>query len=274
MRIMDYRWLPWILLLLPLLFQGCLSNAQRIDRQAQHAGLTRSIVTGTVYRHVLYVSDGPSPELVVYLDGDGLPWGRDGQHAASDPTTRNPLALKLLIASDAPGVYLSRPCYQELRDAGCTPQVWTSGRYASDVVGSMAAAIRRIAAQRRSPPIVLVGYSGGGVLALLIAEQLDHVAKVITLGANLDTDAWTQHHGYLPLTDSLSPASSTHLHAWPELHLQGGRDVVVPASTTDAYFLRYPDAQRRTFADYDHVCCWVRTWPTLFESLRKDGEAE
>lgn len=266
MRTMNHRWLPWILL---LLLQGCLSNGQRIDREAQRAGLTRSIVTGTAYRHVLYASDGPSSDLIVYLDGDGLPWGPDGQHVADDPTTRNPLALKLLIASQAPGVYLSRPCYQELRDEGCTSKSWTSGRYGSDVVDSMAAAVRKAAAQRGSPPIVLVGYSGGGVLAILIAERLDRVAKVITLSANLDTQAWTQHHGYLPLTDSLNPASSTYQHPWPELHLQGGQDTVVPASTTDGYFRLRPQALRRTFADYDHVCCWVQAWPALFESVRK-----
>ena len=48
--------------------------------------------------------------------------------------------------------------------------------------------------------VTFVGYSGGGVLAVLIAERLDNVAGVITVGANLDTDAWTEHHGYLPLT--------------------------------------------------------------------------
>ena len=57
---------------------------------------------------------------------------------------------------------------------------------------------------------------------------------VITVGANLDTDAWTQHHGYLPLTGSLNPAASTAKHPWPEAHLYGGRDTIVPASTTFA----------------------------------------
>ena len=109
---------------------------------------------------------------------------------------------------------------------------------------------------------MLVGYSGGGVLAVLIAERLDNVAAVITVGANLDTDAWTRHHGYLPLTGSLNPASSTAEHRWPETHLYGARDRSCRVSTTDAYFARFPHAQRKVMDDYDHVCCWVEQWPT------------
>lgn len=269
---MRHRLLPWIP---ALLLQGCLSNAGRIDHTAQVAGLERSVVTGTTYRHVVYASDEPASaptSLVVYLDGDGLPWGRDGQHEAADPTTRDPLALRLLIAGHVPGVYLSRPCYQELKDPGCSPRRWTAERYSDEVVASLAAAIRKIAAANGSPRVTLAGYSGGGVLAVLVAERLDNVAGVVTLSANLDTDAWTAQHGYLPLTGSLNPATSTRLHPWPEWHLQGGRDTVVPASTTDEYFHRYPQARRETFAQYDHVCCWVDAWPALLQAFRKERE--
>jgi hypothetical protein len=99
----------------------------------------------------------------------------------------------------------------------------------------------------------------------LIAERLDNVAAVVTVGADLDIDAWTQHHGYLPLTGSLNPASSTFAHPWPELHLYGALDTVVPLATTAAYFARFPHAQRRVMDGYDHVCCWVEHWPALWQ---------
>jgi dienelactone hydrolase len=124
-------------------------------------------------------------------------------------------------------------------------------------------AVLTIATRARATSIVLVGYSGGGVLAVLVAERLDHVAGVITVAANLDVDAWVKQHGYLPLTQSLNPALSILAHPWPELHLQGERDTVVPAATTHAYFERYPAAQLRSFAEYDHVCCWVAAWPEV-----------
>ena len=97
-------------------------------------------------------------------------------------------------------------------------------------------------------------------------ERLDNVAAVVTVGANLDIDAWTQYHGYLPLTGSLNPATSTAVHRWPETHLYGVHDENVPPATADAYFKRFPQAQRRLEAN-DHVCCWVEQWPELWKQL-------
>ena len=38
---------------------------------------------------------------------------------------------------------------------------------------------------------------------MLIAERLENVTAVVTIAANLDTDAWTEHHKYLPMSQSL-----------------------------------------------------------------------
>ena len=141
-------------------------------------------------------------------------------------------------------------------------------RYSDEVVSSMTDAVRTAALQAKAPSVALVGYSGGGVLAVLIAERLDNVSAVITIGANLDTDAWTKHHGYLPLTGSLNPASSTAQHRWPEIHLYGARDTTVPAATTEAYFKRYPGAQRQIVDANDHVCCWIEQWPQLWRQFQ------
>jgi hypothetical protein len=61
----------------------------------------------------------------------------------------------------------------------------------------------------------------------------------------------------------LNPALSDKPHPWPELHLRGANDLVVPPVTTERYFARYPKAQQRTVEGFDHVCCWVRDWPTI-----------
>jgi pimeloyl-ACP methyl ester carboxylesterase len=139
-------------------------------------------------------------------------------------------------------------------------------RYSEEIVSSMTEAVSRAVEQAKARNVVLVGYSGGGVLAVLIAERLDNVAAVVTVGANLDVEAWSKYHGYLPLTGSLNPAASTAEHRWPETHLYGMRDQVVPAATTDAYFKRFPNAQRRLEAN-DHVCCWVEQWPELWKQV-------
>jgi len=248
---------------------GCASESERIDHTASAAGLERSIIKGTAFRHIVYrnaVAASPGP-LFVFLDGDGRPWSDDGLQPRPDPTTRNPLALQLLMRTPAPAIYVSRPCYQQIVDAGCSSESWTSGRYSDVVVASMAAAIRDAAGSGGFPKIVLVGYSGGGALALLAAEQLENVAGVVTIAANLDTDAWASYHHYLPLSASLNPAASNRAHPWREIHLTGTHDAVVPAMTTTAYFSRYPDAKQWPYADSDHVCCWIAQWPQVFERI-------
>jgi hypothetical protein len=114
----------------------------------------------------------------------------------------------------------------------------------------------------------MIGYSGGGVLAVLAAEQMEHVAAVVTIAADLDTDAWTTYHHYLPLSGSLNPAKSNGLHQWREIHLIGANDVVVPAMTTSSYFAKYPAAVQRPYAGFDHVCCWVEQWPAIFAEVQ------
>lgn len=265
--------------LLSVAFLGaCASTGQRIDRQARAAGLTREVVTGTQYRHIVYDNSASAPagpwsgRLVAFLDGDGRPWSADGQRPSADPTTRNPVALQLLARTPARGIYVSRPCYQGVVDERCAVETWTNGRYAAAIADSIAAVIGNVARHAGSSEIVLIGYSGGGALAVLVAERTPNIAAVITIAANLDTDAWTRHHGYLPLDRSLNPAASDRDHPWPELHLQGSHDTVVPAATTARYFRRFQNARQWTLDDYDHVCCWVNGWPQLFTQIQKEME--
>jgi len=247
-------------LLAALFAAACSSPTRRIDDEAQRAGLERSIVQGTSFEHIVFARARPTAApLTVFLEGDGLPWIA-GRMPASDPTSRNPLALHLAMRSTGPVAYVVRPCYHEMSGPACTPRSWTFDRYSNTTVESMAAAIATQARTMNASSVRLIGYSGGGVLAVLIAERLPNVAAVVTIGANLDVEAWAAQHGYLPLDGSLNPARSTHAHSWPELHLYGRHDAIVPDQTTRAYFERFPNAKRLEFDDYDHVCCWERDW--------------
>lgn len=255
-------------LLFAAVLAGCASNAERIDRLTRDAHLQRVEMTGAGYRHVVYMNRAAQEghagdQLFVFLEGDGIPAVDGGYAPAADPTTRHPIALQLLTLTDAPGIYVSRPCYQQLVDTQCTSDAWTGGRYSAAVVASIAAVIRDISQQAHAREVVLVGHSGGGVLAVLAAERLDNVAEVLTLGANLDVAAWARHHGYTPLATSLDPAASTAPHPWREIHFSGTKDTVVPAATRAAYFTRYPAARQVMLLDYDHTCCWVKDWASL-----------
>lgn len=251
-----------------MLVSGCAAGPGDVAEQAQGAGLTTRVETGTGYRHVLFQGRAPraGETLRVYLDGDGRAW-LTPRRAARDPTPRHSVALELMAVDPGPAVMVGRPCYHGLAaDAGCSPLLWTHRRYAPEVVASLAAVISRLArdAEDRPLPVVLVGYSGGGTLAVLVAEKLEHVAGVITVAANLDVAAWARHHGFSPLAGSLDPAARAPLPAaLPRLHLVGGRDDNVLAGWSRAYVAGRPGARLREVPGYDHHCCWAELWPAI-----------
>src|SRR3954447_11699619 len=69
-------------LLMSLLAFGCSSPGQRIDDLAHAAHLSRRIVEGTHFEHVVYANaiaiESNDQRLFVFLDGDGRPWDADG----------------------------------------------------------------------------------------------------------------------------------------------------------------------------------------------------
>jgi len=223
------------------------------------------VVTGDGFPHLVLSSPRASGRaLHVYLDGDGTP--EAGGHPTADPTPRDPLVLDLMALDGLPAVYVGRPCYHGLATAACTPALWTSARYSESVVASMAAAVRRVVDARGVTQVTWIGYSGGGVLAVLLATRVPQTVGVVTIAANLDIDAWSDHHGTPRLSASLNPARqpapAPSVH---QRHYAGGRDTTVPASITRQG--APPGAHLIVIADYDHRCCWITLWPTILGAL-------
>ena len=126
----------------------------------------------------------------------------------------------------------------------------------------MAAAIARIR-QPRHTSIVLIGHSGGGVLAALLESRVDDVVGVISIGANLDIDRWTELHEYDPLSGSLNPIAQTKEENIPHLQLVGGRDTKVPLEISSHYSQLKSNVNLVVYRDFDHVCCWEKEWPAI-----------
>jgi dienelactone hydrolase len=254
-----------------LLLSGCSTPSQRLDEKATDFGFSAQVVRGTDFQHRVYANllgvVAPVDTLHVYLEGDGTPWVGNNRVIAADPTPRSPLMLELMAQDKKPAIYLGRPCYHGFSDAsGCSPEIWTNARYSDAVVGSMAQVLRERVTSQRVEKLMLFGHSGGGVLAVLLAKRLPQTQIVVTMGANLDINAWTDLHGYSPLTRSLNPALEPALQpTTAQLHLVGERDRNVPPSSRHAYLKREPDAQEVVIPGYDHVCCWRDFWPQVLD---------
>lgn len=216
----------------------------------------------------------PSPVVTVYIEGDGVAWhGRYSPPA--DPTPRDPIALRLALRDSAPAVvYLGRPCQyvahlvpSTIRH--CDPRYWTTARFAPDVVTAVNDAIdqakRHVGAQR----VRLVGYSGGGVVAALVAERRDDVEVLVTVAAPLDVAGWTTHHKVSPLTGSLVPdRRNARLQAVRQVHFVGADDDIVPTAVIRPFATSAGTTSPPTLIvvpGFDHVCCWAERWPELLK---------
>jgi pimeloyl-ACP methyl ester carboxylesterase len=254
-----------------LVLAGCGSPSARFDARAHALGFQRTLIAGTAFEHVVFTSrPGRAGEaaLHVYIGGDGTPW-LSGRWLASDPTPTAPVALELASRDPRGALYLGRPCYHGAGPAErCHPALWSSKRYGAAVVSSMVAALSRLLERDAPSQVVLFGYSGGGTLAMLIAERLAQVAAVMTVAGNLDVSAWTALHGYETLTGSLDPGARAPLPARiTQIHLVGADDRNVPPRLTRAMAARQQRGQVVVVPDYDHVCCWVEAWPSLLRLL-------
>lgn len=224
--------------------------------------------------HVHITAEVP---LIVYIEGDGLAY-LSASRPAQDPTPVDPVALRLALAhpGEGPVAWLARPCQYTAGRPACGPAYWTDARWAPEVVDSSGWALDQLKREAGVARLVLVGYSGGGALAALLAERRNDVDALVTIAANLDLDSWVRAHDLAPLTRSLNPAAAAAaLAALPQIHISGGRDTVVGRDVLKAFMDRLPataPARVLDIPDQDHGGGWADIWPNLsrgaeFQSL-------
>lgn len=212
--------------------------------------------------------------LTIYIEGDGAPWPSP-YHPPSDPTPRDPLALRLADRDTAPQLaYLGRPCqYQDDPErAGCDAAWWTSRRYVPAVLAAMDAAVSHLKHAAGAKRLHLVGHSGGGVVATLLAFRRRDVDRLVTVAAPLSLAGWVAHHRLSPLADALDPLKLAERPWLPlAVHFAGADDEVVPAALVAEFTARH-GGQLVTIAGFDHDCCWAREWPELLRRARRQPE--
>ena len=238
---------------------------------AERNGWVEGRIDGGDYQLTAFrrLGDAGDDLLVVYIEGDGFAW-EDRNRLSEDPTPRAPRVLELAVQDPGANVaYLARPC-QYLPDnelPHCPAVLWSLSRYAGQVVESIDIAIDSLKREAGAERVRLVGVSGGGTLAALVAARRDDVVGLVTVAANLDHGLWTARHGLSPLIDSLNAADvAAMIEDIPQVHFIGAEDGNVTRAEVDAYVARMDDASLVEVVmvpAFDHTCCWARDWQHL-----------
>ena len=251
---------------------GCATPSERFITKATALNFNLQELNGVPYSHRLFVNAKAMhaydlEELHVYLDGDGTPW-KSNLRIADDPTPRNPLILELMKIDQAPAILLGRPCYYGLNlSHDCNNSLWTSHRYSKEVLNSMLATLKQWLSTRRVKRVVLIGFSGGGTLAALLAPDLDNLSTLVTISANLDIKAWSDYHGYLQPSGSLNPIRDAQIPATiRQIHLAGQKDDNVPADIVRSFSAIQHNALYLPYPEYDHACCWPDIWESFLKT--------
>jgi pimeloyl-ACP methyl ester carboxylesterase len=254
--------------LLLMMFAGCADPNAHADAMAQPAGLRREQIDTDSFVLTAFVRiarrDRP---LTVYIEGDGLAW-RSRHEPSSDPTPHQALGLALAAADPAANVaYLARPCQFTPMTANprCGIAYWTDKRYAEEVVAAMNQAVTHYAALAPGQPIHLVGYSGGGALAVLVAARRSDVASLRTVAGNLDHAEVNRLYKVSAMPESLNAIDfARNVAAIPQIHFSGAGDTVVPPAIAQRFAAAAgPCAQARIVPGVSHDGDWARLWPDL-----------
>jgi hypothetical protein len=231
-----------------------------------------TIAAGQFGLFALLRQTSASSSLAVYIEGDGAGWPSVFT-PPHDPTPRFSVALRLADRDPSAAVaYLGRPCHYLTDDERerCSSSYWSERRFSDEVLVGMGAAVDHLKRLSGARFVRLVGYSGGGVVATLLAMERDDVTELITISAPLALSEWVTVNKLTPLDGSRNPMN---LPQFPVMlsatHFSGGRDDVVPSSIVK-HFVDTHGGRLVVMNEYDHQCCWIEAWPTL---LQRAGSA-
>ena len=269
-----HQWLRLLLSLVICVFYNGCSTVPYEQQVAENNSANLQTVSGDPFIHKVYVNEAAFSAQVndtkhrflhVYIGGDGRPYANG--KATQNPTPSNPLLLKLMAKDKQPSIYIGRPCYFNPSDIQCNQAWWTIRRYNEQIVDSLLSALSHYSS--RYEYITLIGYSGGGALAMLMAEKLSKARLLVTIAGNLDIFEWTTHHEYTPLMDSVNPAELPPLrHNIIQIHYAGKDDKKIRAEWIKDVVDKQRQAEFHLIEGADHSCCWAKLWPDVLMKIQ------
>jgi poly(3-hydroxybutyrate) depolymerase len=114
----------------------------------------------------------------------------------------------------------------------------------------------------------LIGYSGGGAVAALLAAERSDVISLRTVAGNLDHDAVNRYQGVDRMPESLNPIDiAEKLKLLPQMHFIGKKDKIVPAAIAEDFANRTGGiCSGITYINgVTHEKGWAEHWPSLLK---------
>ena len=210
-------------------------------------------------------------EFVFYIEGDGKAFANG--FPTKDPTPLNQLLFKLATFDSRSNIiYLARPCQytDKAKNTKCNNSFyWASGRMGEEVVKATNSAITNIS---KTGKYNIVGYSGGGGMAILVASMNNtKVLSIVTIAGNLDVAKFKELHSIKPyfgpwvtyIDDSLNPLDYTDaIRNIPQIHFSGKNDEIVSPIIADNFVKKCNSnlVKQIIVPKTDHVTGWEKVW--------------
>ncbi|MBM7354614.1 alpha/beta fold hydrolase [Lelliottia amnigena] len=271
MRIKHDIFFTGILISLSFLLVGCVTDDSRITAKeiAQHSMLSRDDIQTNPFLIATWSRiTAPVHSLRVYIEGDGFAW-KSRTQPSDDPTPRKPIGLTLAATDKNQNVlYIARPCQfiGPPLPAHCDKRVWTSDRFSPSVIDAMNDALSQFVKQYPGVKLELIGYSGGGNIAAILAERRTDVRSLRTVAGNLDVAYVNAIHHVSAMPDAVSAIDrASALRTMPQLHFSGDADKTVTPEVAQ----RFQRAVGGTCSQVDivsnmtHGSDWAAIWPQL-----------
>jgi len=265
-----------VLLALPLLC-SCIGVATLVDRDLSFYKIAKSAKFEKTYLKTKYFTlaacyrfDKPGEPVNIYIEGDGNAWISRAR-LSNNPTPREPLVLKLAsIDTNANVAYLARPGqYLEQEKLNIDSCYWSDKRFSEEVIASMDEAVSELAKLAKTDKINLIGYSGGGAIAVLIAARRTDIVSLRTVSGNLDIEEVSRLNNVSRLTGSLNPIDfAQKIKDLPQRHFVGSKDTIVPLSIAESFVKRMGDKDyfRVTIVEgATHSSGWTARWKELLD---------
>jgi hypothetical protein len=256
-----------------VILSGCNTNRLNANKTADHLAkkqsFTQKLVKGGDFWITTYekITDSDSP-FVIYIEGEGeiIP---NKYFVSENPTPTRPMFINLAFADHRPNVvYLARLCQYTPMELNpkCNNQYWNDKRYSEETVAAMNEAINKITQGKRFD---LVGFSGGGGIAVLVAARNNKVNSILTIAANLDIDEFAKYHKTRPIVGSLNPIDyADNVKHIPQIHFSGAKDKVVPPFIGENFVNKINTgcARHEIIPQAEHNSYWNKVWSYILSS--------